>query len=191
MVIKQPTEEQLEEFLRESNAIEREYSQEALEDSNQAWIMGVLNFKEDFSIDFICGLHRRIMKRLNPKIAGNIRDIQVYVGNSKEYRECLKPQFIREELIRLIDTWKKEKELYKNESDEKKEELIKSWHVSFERIHPFQDGNGRTGRIIMNLQRLSIGLPILIIHEGEEQFDYYKWFKNGNGKSKDRGVYSE
>jgi hypothetical protein len=29
----------------------------------------------------------------------------------------------------------------------------------------------------MNVQRLMIGLPLLIIHEGEEQFSYYKWFK--------------
>ena len=41
---------------------------------------------------------RRLMKRLNPKIAGKIRTIPVYVGNSKGYRECLKPELIREEL---------------------------------------------------------------------------------------------
>jgi hypothetical protein len=58
-----------------------------------------------------------------------------------------------------------------------KEVFIKQWHINFEGIHPFEDGNGRIGRILMNLQRLSVGLPILIIHEGEEQFEYYKWFK--------------
>jgi Fic family protein len=49
-------------------------------------------------------------------------------------------------------------------------------HIRFESIHPFVDGNGRMGRILMNWQRLKEGLPILIIHEGKEQQDYYKWF---------------
>jgi hypothetical protein len=54
----------------------------------------------------------------------------------------------------------------------------KKAHVAFETIHPFVDGNGRIGRILMNWQRLQEGLPILIIHEGPEQMEYYKWFKS-------------
>lgn len=50
-------------------------------------------------------------------------------------------------------------------------------HVRFEHIHPFADGNGRMGRMLMNWQRRHEGLPLLIIHEGDEQRDYYKWFK--------------
>ena len=56
--------------------------------------------------------------------------------------------------------------------------MIKDWHIQFEHIHPFEDGNGRVGRILMNLQLLNEGLPILVIHQGEEQKRYYKWFKN-------------
>ena len=54
---------------------------------------------------------------------------------------------------------------------------IKLDHITYEKIHPFVDGNGRTGRIFMNWQRIKAGLPILIIHEGEEQKEYYKWFR--------------
>ena len=49
-------------------------------------------------------------------------------------------------------------------------------HVDFERIHPFVDGNGRVGRILMNWQRLKKGLDILIIKEEEKQ-KYYSWFR--------------
>jgi Fic family protein len=164
MKMKQPTEEEVNEFLRESNAIEREYGDKAFDDAKQAWITGVLNAKEDFSIDLMLGIHRRLMKRLNPWIAGNLRTVHVYVGN----RQCLSPELIREELRLLFNPG-----LYPAFS----EETIKTWHIKFEQIHPFEDGNGRTGRILMNLQRLKIGLPILIIHEGEEQLEYYKWFK--------------
>ena len=39
------------------------------------------------------------------------------------------------------------------------------FHIRFERIHPFNDGNGRTGRIIMNYNLLKAGLaPVLITH---------------------------
>jgi len=175
-----PTDEQVEEFLIESNAIERVYQNEypfALDDSKQAWIIGVLNFKEDFSIDLILGIHRRLIKQLNKNIAGKIRDIPVYVGNKNGYRECLQHELIRERLTRLLKVWHDNKESLNKMPDSTKEVFIKQWHVDFEGIHPFQDGNGRTGRIIMNLQRLSVGLPLLIIHEGEEQFEYYKWFK--------------
>ena len=51
----------------------------------------------------------------------------------------------------------------------------KASHIAYERIHPFIDGNGRTGRMFMNWQRLKAGLPILVIKEKEKQ-EYYKWF---------------
>lgn len=175
----QPTDKEVDEFLRESNAIEREYSKQAFDDAKQAWITGVLNAKNDFSIDLMLGIHRRLMKRLNPNIAGKIRTVPIYVGSSKGYKECLKPELIKEELRLLFNPG-----IYPTLS----EETIKTWHIKFESIHPFKDGNGRTGRILMNLQRLKIGLPLLIIHEGDEQFKYYKWFKedekNKNKKSR-------
>jgi len=50
-------------------------------------------------------------------------------------------------------------------------------HITFEKIHPFIDGNGRIGRIFMNWQRKKAGLPILVIKEAEKQ-KYYDWFTN-------------
>ncbi len=52
----------------------------------------------------------------------------------------------------------------------------KELHVMYERIHPFLDGNGRTGRIFMNWTRVKrCKLPVLVIKEEERQ-EYYKWF---------------
>ena len=40
-------EDKIKEFLENSNWIEREYSQESLEDSNKAWMCGLINIKEE------------------------------------------------------------------------------------------------------------------------------------------------
>ncbi len=46
------------------------------------------------------------------------------------------------------------------------------FHIRFERIHPFADGNGRTGRIIMNKHLLDLGLPPVLFTD--DMTDYYK-----------------
>ena len=50
-------------------------------------------------------------------------------------------------------------------------EDIARFHVEFERIHPFQDGNGRVGRMIILKQCLDNNLiPIIILASDQEQY---------------------
>ena len=46
------------------------------------------------------------------------------------------------------------------------------FHAKFENIHPFADGNGRTGRLLMNYLLLLLDHPPIIIHE-EDKRAYY------------------
>lgn len=46
------------------------------------------------------------------------------------------------------------------------------FHAKFENIHPFADGNGRTGRLAMNYLLLLNGHPPIIVHE-EDRKEYY------------------
>lgn len=46
------------------------------------------------------------------------------------------------------------------------------FHAKFENIHAFSDGNGRTGRLLMNYYLLSMNHPPIVIHE-EDRKSYY------------------
>ncbi|ETD67608.1 cell filamentation protein Fic [Pelistega indica] len=50
---------------------------------------------------------------------------------------------------------------------------VARFHADFEEIHPFVDGNGRTGRLLMNLELLKGGYPITII-EKDDRPEYYR-----------------
>ena len=167
MKTKQLTKEEIE-FLSESNKIEREYSQEALDDAIIAWKYAKKNISKRHSIKYILEIHKRLMKNLNSNLAGNIRTYPVYIGG-----ECRTQTRI--EIKVQLEAW------LEHNFTRKAEQEIKEAHVAFEHIHPFGDGNGRTGRILMNIQRLAAGVPLLTIHEGQEQANYYKWFKLQGG----------
>lgn len=159
--MKKYTKKELIEFINESNYIEREYNEEALEDSLEAW--KYIKKLNKIDLNSVLETHRILMNRLNNRIAGKMRNCNVRVG----YNIC--PDYT---LVNgLLNEW------LRLHSNAKTEEKIKLAHVVFESIHPFEDGNGRTGRLILNWQRIKNNLPLLIIHTGEEQYEYYKWFK--------------
>ena len=63
-----------------------------------------------------------------------------------------------------------------NTKEEKNFEDILDFHVKFERIHPFQDGNGRVGRLIMFKECLKYNIVPFIIEDNLKMF-YYRGLK--------------
>lgn len=57
---------------------------------------------------------------------------------------------------------------------------ILAFHVRFERIHPFQDGNGRVGRLVMFMQCLKNNVVLFIIDDDMKAFYYRGLSKWGN-----------
>lgn len=82
--------------------------------------------------------------------------------------QTVMPQDVDTEITRLNDGY--------NSIVEVKFEDIIEYHFRFERIHPFQDGNGRVGRLIMFRECLRHNIIPFIIDERHKQF-YYRGLK--------------
>lgn len=158
------------EFLRESNNIERVWDDDALEQAILAWFylkdQDVLNTAVLLKTHKILMLHKLVGDR-----KGYLRQERVQVSG----RECKKwyalPELVEnycKDVMHLIQGAR---------NSTKDEERIKDHHIRYEEIHPFVDGNGRTGRMVMNWERLKLGLPILVIKNSEKD-TYYEWFKD-------------
>ena len=68
-----------------------------------------------------------------------------------------------------------------NGKEEKTFEDILDFHVKFEQIHPFQDGNGRVGRLIMFKECLKYNIVPFIIEDNLKMF-YYRGLKEWNNE---------
>ena len=102
-----------------------------------------------FGPDQILAIHRRLMEREpNPRIAGRFRTGQNWIGGN-DYNPC-GADFVpppREHLDGLIA------DLCEAINDELLPPLVQAAlvHAQFETIHPFDDGNGRTGRALIHV----------------------------------------
>lgn len=82
--------------------------------------------------------------------------------------ETVLPEEVSSAMKRLLKTY--------NEKKEKTLEDILDFHVQFERIHPFQDGNGRVGRLILFKECLKYQIVPFIIEDQLKMF-YYRGLK--------------
>jgi len=155
-------------FLSESNKLEDEYSISALEDAIIAWDFAKRNRFIHKNPEYVKNIHFYLMRNLNPEIAGRFRTCEVFVGDDED---IVNSRFIEEAMIGWCYGFNELKD-----SSEK----IKEEHVRFLKIHPFADGNGRTARILMNIQNLNSGYnpTIFMAQEPPKGYeDYYDWFK--------------
>lgn len=102
---------------------------------------------------------------------GEYKKIPNEVGGQKT---CL-PENVKTEMKKLLSSY--------NNIEKKSFDQILEFHKNFESIHPFQDGNGRVGRLIMFKECLANNIVPFIIDENHKLFYYrgLKEWKNEKG----------
>jgi Fic family protein len=127
--------------------------------------------KIPISTRLILGIHGKLL----PGVGEGYRKTQNRIVNSGSGEVVYTPPPAGE-LARLLGNW----EAYVNDERDGVDPLVKAAiaHYQFEAIHPFGDGDGRTGRILMVLQlvqRRLLSLPILYVsgYINESRSEYY------------------
>ena len=139
-------------------------------------------------------LSENFIKKINETINQDIKDTKGYrkVGVMIKGSDDIPPK--PEQLNNLMMYF-----VYNYNHNEIKDifEKIASFHIEFEHIHPFEDGNGRTGRLLINFELLKNNIPPIVIPK-EERTKYFEllrskditalalWLKELSDKEKER-----
>lgn len=135
----------------------------------------ILNYKGDITKEFILELHRLvIVNTLRQDLVlqtGRYRTVQVFVGRSIPPSHYEVPN----QMARLLKWYSVNKK--------KLHALVLAsyFHTEFEKIHPFVDGNGRVGRLLMNFILHKNKFPMVNIPK-KRRFKYYEVLQNAQYK---------
>lgn len=142
---------------------------EVYEAKNLARVIGYIRSKaQELEPDqeTILLLHQMLIGGIKDEIAGRFRKKGEYVRVGTYIAPA--PELIDGMLNDLITKYSSELTTFPTDK-------IAAFHLGFETIHPFNDGNGRIGRVLMNAQLLKLGFPVIIIRDKEKQ-EYYEAF---------------
>jgi len=141
---------------------------EIFEAKNLARVMEYVSTKvqEELTEEKILFLHQMLIANIDESIAGRFRKEHEYVRVGTHIAPA--PEHIGRMLEQLLLEYFSDHEMYIVDK-------IAKFHLDFETIHPFNDGNGRIGRVIINYQLFRLGFPGIIIRDKEKK-DYYTAF---------------
>ncbi|HUD45150.1 MAG TPA: Fic family protein [Patescibacteria group bacterium] len=143
---------------------------EVFEAKNLARVIEYMRTKsqqEEISAKMILLLHQMLIGNIDDSIAGRFRAKGEYVRVGTHIAPA--PEHIELAIENILLE-------YTSEHDKYFTDKIAKFHLDFETLHPFNDGNGRIGRVIINYQLQRLGFPCIIIRDKEKQ-GYYKGFQ--------------
>ncbi|MBI4177321.1 MAG: Fic family protein [Candidatus Aenigmarchaeota archaeon] len=131
----------------------------------------MMRYTGDISKVFVLKLHRLLMHNILWKHAGKFRDVQVYVRGATFTPP--RPGNVENEFKRLMIWYRANKKRYHPVA------VAAYFHHAFESIHPFRDGNGRVGRLLLNFILKKNNLPMVNI-QNKRKGRYYEALEAGN-----------
>jgi Fic family protein len=120
---------------------------------------------EPVDLPHLLAWHKAVFGETKPQFAGRIRDFEVRIQRSKHVPPP--PLEVRPMLIELL-RW-----VRRQATETHPVERAAAFHFRFENIHPFGDGNGRIGRLAMNVLLQERGYPMLNIRFGKRAGYYH------------------
>ena len=116
--------------------------------------MELLNKKEEIGHELIVYIHSKLMENIDARKGYRLQDVRVIKANFK----ATPAPYTKTDMNLLLEWYGKNKKVLHPLV------LATIFHHKLEKIHPFMDGNGRTGRMLLNYILLINNYPPLIIH---------------------------
>lgn len=133
----------------------------------------LLKTKPDLTLPVIVDIHARLLKKIDARLGGFRRHNVRVVG--AEFTPS-PAEYVSTDM-KILLRWYQQYE--KNEKKLHPLILAALFHEKFERIHPFYDGNGRAGRMLLNFILLRKGYPPIII-KNKVRKEYYHALSQGH-----------
>ena len=139
---------------------------EVFEAKNLARVMEYAKSKapaSELSRELILLLHKMLIGNINDEFAGRFRTTGEYVRVGTHIAPA--PEQVEQMMETILREFAADHISYFADR-------IAKFHLDFETIHPFCDGNGRMGRVIINYQLMRLGCPCIIIRDKEKRLYY-------------------
>ena len=136
---------------------------EVYEAKNLARVVGYVRQKAaatDLDRDVICLLHQMLIGGIDDKIAGRFRERGEFVRVGTHIAPA--PERVAALVMDMLRDYASGQKNYFLDN-------IAEFHLRFENTHPFCDGNGRIGRVLINFQLQRLGFPPVILRYKDKQ----------------------
>ncbi|PIF03919.1 MAG: cAMP-induced filamentation protein [Arcobacter sp.] len=140
------------------------------------------NIDKKIDISMMKKLHKILKDKTSDEIIGDFKKRPNYIG---EFTLTTHPKDVTKKLEKICEKYNSKNKISLND--------IVEFHYNFEKIHPFEDGNGRVGRLLMFKECLKWDITPFIIEDENKEFYYrgLKEYKNQKGFLRDTCLLSQ